>query len=41
MNKFQKQKKHLPLVHKRDNIEREIACMKMMVLKNCIKRLEM
>jgi len=41
MNKFQKPKKHLPLVHKRDNIEREIACMKMMMLKNCIKRLEM
>jgi hypothetical protein len=41
MNKFQKQKRHLPLVHKRDNIEREIACMKMMVLKNCLKRLEM
>jgi len=33
--------RHFPLVHKRGNIGREIACMKMMVLKSCLKRLEM
>jgi hypothetical protein len=36
-----REKRHLPLVHKRGNIEREIACMKMMVLKSCLNRLEM
>ena len=36
-----KGKEHLPLVRKRDNIGREIACMKMMVLKSCLNRLEM
>ena len=37
----EREKKHLPLVHKRGNIGREIACMKMMVLKSCLNRLEM
>jgi len=41
MKKLLREKRHLPLVHKRGNIEREIACMKIMVLKSCLKRLEM
>jgi len=41
MKKLQKEKRHLPLVHKKSNIGREIACMKIMVLKSCLKRLEM
>jgi len=36
-----KEKRHFSLVHKRGNIEREIACMKMIVLKSCLNRLEM
>jgi len=36
-----KEKRHFPLVHERGNIGREIACMKMIVLKSCLKRLEM
>jgi hypothetical protein len=39
--KLQKEKRHLPLVHKRDNIGKEIACMKMIMLKSSLKRLEM
>ena len=35
----EREKKHLPLVHKRGNIGREIACMKMMVLKSCLNRM--
>jgi hypothetical protein len=41
MKKLQKVKRHFPLVHKKGNIGREIECMKMMVLKSCLKRLEM
>jgi hypothetical protein len=41
MKKLQKKKKHLPLVHKRGNIEKEIVCKKMMMLKSCLKRSEM
>jgi len=32
---------YLSLVHKIGNIGKEIACMKMMVLKSCLNRLEM
>jgi ribonuclease HI len=32
MKKLQKVKRHLPLVHKRGNIRREIECMKMIVV---------
>jgi len=38
MKKLQKEKRHLPLVHKRGNIGKEIAYMKMIVLKSCLKR---
>jgi hypothetical protein len=38
---LQKKRRHLPLVHKRDNIGRDIVCMKIVVLKSCLKRLEM
>ena len=36
-----KKRRHLALMHKRGNIGREIACMKMIMLKSCLKRLEM
>ena len=36
-----KKRRHLALMHKRGNIGREIACMKMIVLKSYLKRLEM
>ena len=36
MEKLHREKGHLPRVHKRGNIERETACMKMMVLKSCL-----
>jgi hypothetical protein len=41
MKKLLREKRHLPLVRKRGNIGREIACMKIMVLKSCLNRLEM
>ena len=41
MKKLQKVKRHLLLVLKRGNIEREIKYMKMLVLKSCLKKLEM
>jgi len=41
IKKLLKEKRHLPLVHKRGNIGREITYMKMMVLKSCINRLKM
>jgi len=40
MKKLQKEKKHLSLVHKRGNIGKEIVCKKIMMLKSCLKRLE-
>ena len=41
MKKLQKVKRHLHLIPKRGNIRRDIERMKMIVLKSCLKRLEM